>query len=96
MTALELVHSKRDEIRRIAEKHGAGNPRVFGSIARGEARPDSDVDLLVDAGPHTSSWFPAGLIIELEALLGRRVEVVTSNGLNPYLRDRVLREAVAL
>ena len=91
-----LLREKREEILGIAAKHGASNVRVFGSVARGEARPDSDVDLLVETGPETSSWFPAGLILDLEEILGRRVEVVTERGLNQYLRDRVLREALPL
>lgn len=90
----EIIGARRDVIRRIAEKHGATNLRVFGSVARGEARPDSDVDLLVDAGPVTSPWFPGGLVADLEALLGRRVDVVTERGLRPELRPYVLREAV--
>lgn len=90
----ELIRDKREEIRRIAEKHGARNVRIFGSVARGEAREASDIDLLVDVGPNTSSWFPAGLILELQDLLGRRVDVVTTRALNSDLRDRVLREAV--
>ena len=65
-------------------------------MVRGEARPDSDIDLLIEKGPTTSSWFPAGLVLELEEMLGRRVEIVTEKALNPYLRDRVLREAVSL
>ncbi len=92
----QLLCEKRTEIQRIAEKHGARNVRVFGSAARGESRADSDVDLLVDTGPETSSWFPAGLIIDLEELLGCRVEIVTEKGLNPHLRERVLQEAVPL
>lgn len=90
----ELIGPQRDVIRRIAEKHGAINVRVFGSVARGEAGPDSDVDLLIDAGPVTSPWFPGGLVADLEALLGRRVDVVTERGLRPELRPYVLREAV--
>jgi uncharacterized protein len=90
----ELVRAKREEIQRIASKHGARNVRVFGSVARGEARPDSDVDFLIDVEPVTSSWFPAGLVQDLESLLGRRVEVVTERGLNHLIRDEVLREAV--
>jgi uncharacterized protein len=90
----ELIGPKRDVIRRIAEKHGACNVRVFGSVARGEAGPDSDVDLLIDAGQVTSPWFPGGLVADLEALLGRRVDVVTERGLMPELRPYVLREAV--
>ena len=89
-----LVRSKREEIQRIAAKHGARNVRVFGSVARGDARPESDIDFLIEAGPVTSSWFPAGLILDLEDLLGRHVEVVTDTGLDPLLRDRVLREAI--
>ena len=91
-----LIHLKRGEIERIAAKHGARNVRVFGSVARGDARADSDVDFLIDAGPVTSSWFPAGLVLDLQELLGRRVEVVTEQGLDPLLRDRVLREALPI
>jgi uncharacterized protein len=90
----ELIRAKRDEIQRIAGKHGARNIRVFGSVARGDARPDSDVDFLIDTEPVTSSWFPAGLVQDLESLLGRHVEVVTERGLNHLIRDEVLREAV--
>jgi predicted nucleotidyltransferase len=90
----ELVRAKREEIQRIVRKHGARNIRVFGSTARGDARPDSDVDFLIDVEPVTSSWFPAGLVQDLESLLGRRVEVVTERGLSHLIRDEVLREAV--
>ena len=58
--------------------------------------PESDIDLLVDVGATVSPWFPAGLIVELEALLGRRVEVLTTGGLHTLLRERVLGEAIAL
>ena len=92
----EVLRDRRDEIHRIAAKHGVTSLRVFGSVARGEARPDSDIDLLIETGPVTSSWFPAGLIIDLEQLLGRRVEVVTERALNPALREAVLREAKPL
>jgi uncharacterized protein len=92
----QLLRDKRDDIKQIGARHGAYNIRVFGSVARGEARPDSDIDFLIDAGPATSSWFPAGLILDLEDLLGRRVEVVTEKALNPDLRDHVMREAIPL
>jgi predicted nucleotidyltransferase len=92
----ELLQEKREEIRRIAAMHGAMNVRVFGSVARGEARQDSDLDLLVDTVPETSSWFPAGLVLDLEEILGCKVEVVTEKGLNPYLKERVLQEALPL
>lgn len=94
MSAIESVHAKRAEILRIAAKHGVLKIRLFGSVARGEESPDSDVDFLVEVGSATTPWFPAGLIVDLEDLLGRRVEVVTSRGLNPDLRERVTSEAV--
>jgi predicted nucleotidyltransferase len=96
MDIMHLLIEKRDDIRAAASRHGASNIRIFGSVARGQAGPDSDIDFLIDAGPNTSSWFPAGLIIDLEEILGRRVEVVTEKALNPYIRDYVLREAVPL
>jgi predicted nucleotidyltransferase len=90
----EILRQRRDDITRLAAKHGATNIRVFGSVARDQAKQDSDLDLLIDVGPNTSSWFPAGLILDLENLLGCRVEVVTEKGLNPELRDQVLSEAI--
>ncbi len=92
----KLLDEKREEIKRIAARHGAYNVRVFGSFARGEAMPNSDVDFLVAAGEKTSSWFPGGLAIDLEELLGREVDVVTDKGLDPLIRDYVLQEAVPL
>jgi predicted nucleotidyltransferase len=96
MAIEQLLREKRQEIERIAAEHGAHNVRVFGSVARDEAGPESDIDLLVQVGRTTSSWFPAGLILDLEDLLGCRVEVVTERGLNPDIREHVLREAVDL
>jgi uncharacterized protein len=92
----QLLHEKRDEIKRIAARHGAHNIRVFGSVARGEASPESDIDILLDVGPTASSWFPAGLILDLEDLLGRRVDIIVEKALNPELRDHVLGEAIPL
>lgn len=96
MNIKKLLQQKRDDISNIAARHGAYNIRIFGSVVRGEFGPDSDIDFLIDAGPTTSSWFPAGLILDLEEILGYRVEVVTEKALNPYIRDSVLREAVLL
>jgi predicted nucleotidyltransferase len=96
MSLDKLIKEKRQEILAIAAKHGAYNVRIFGSVARGGADEASDVDVLVDAGPETSSWFPAGLIIDLEELLGCEVDVVTERGLRPRIKDRVLKEAIPL
>ena len=92
----DRVREKRDQVLEIAKRHGAYNVRVFGSAARGTAGPDSDLDILVDVGPAHSAWFPAGLILDLEALLGCEVDVVTTEALHWYIRDRVLTEAVPL
>jgi len=91
-----LVKSRRDEILSVARRHGVTRVQVFGSMARGDAGPTSDLDLLVDVGPNTTPWFPGGLVAELESLLGRRVQVVTERGLDEILRDHVLQEAVPL
>jgi uncharacterized protein len=93
---VELVKKQREQILRLARRHGATHVRVFGSMARGDAGPHSDVDLLVEVGPDPSPWFPGGLVSELEAPLGRRVQIVTERGLDELLRERVLREAVPL
>jgi predicted nucleotidyltransferase len=87
------VFAQRHAIQAICDRHGCGNVRIFGSVARGEAGSHSDVDLLVDITGETPQWFPGGLIAELEALLGRRVDITTPEGLNDWLRDEVLAEA---
>ena len=92
----EVLKEKREDILRIADKHGARNVRVFGSVVQGEAQADSDVDFLVDVGPVHSSWFPAGLILDLEDLLGRKVDVVTEDSIYWLLRRRILKEAKPL
>ncbi len=96
MTTIDLIRAKRDDVSAIAQKHGVTSIRVFGSVARGEETSESDVDLLVTTGPEVSAWFPAGLILDLEQLLGRHVDVVTESGVNPHIRADVLAEAVAL
>ena len=93
---LPIPTSKADEIRRIARRHGIERVRVFGSYARGEAGPESDIDLLIRLQPgHGFSDFMA-FCEEAEAALGRHVDVVTEDGLSPYIRDRVLAEAIPL
>jgi predicted nucleotidyltransferase len=90
------IRGKRVEILRVAAAHGARNVRVFGSVARGDSGSESDIDLLVEFEPGRSLLDHAALQIELEALLGRRVDVASERGLRPRVRERVLREAQPL
>ena len=93
----QVLQERRDEILEIALKHGAFNVRVFGSVARGEETENSDVDFLINYDINKiSSWFPVGLIHDLEDLLGRKVDVVTEIGLKERIRDRVLRDCILL
>lgn len=92
----QILAGKRDEILRIAAKHGVSSIRVFGSVARGDAGPHSDVDFLIEVGGETPPWFPGGLIADLEDLLGRRVDVVASSWLHEIIKANVLAEAVPL
>lgn len=96
MNLNELLSHKREEVLRVAAHYGAHNLRIFGSVARGEADSDSDLDVLVDLQPGRSLFDLGGLLIELQELFGCRVDVVTEQGLRPRLRERVLREAVPL
>jgi hypothetical protein len=90
------IENNRDAILRLARKHGAHNVRLFGSTARGEDRPDSDLDVLVDLESGRSLIDHVALKQDLEELLGREVDVVTERSLHPRIREQVLREAVAL
>ncbi|MDP2982077.1 MAG: nucleotidyltransferase domain-containing protein [Candidatus Latescibacter sp.] len=92
----DLLREKRMEILRIARKHGVGRIQVFGSVARGDASLDSDVDFLIEVNGPTPPWFPGGLVADLEALLGRRVDVVEAESLREDIRDSVCQEAVLL
>ena len=96
MTLTELIGDKRGRIVEVAARHGASNVRVFGSFCRGEAGKDSDIDFLVDFEPDRSLLDHAGLIVDLEDLLERRVDVVPASALRPRLRRKVLDEAVPL
>ena len=91
-----LLNNKRDAILRLAAQHGATNVRVFGSVARGEAGPQSDVDFLVELEPGRSLLDRATLLADLEELLGRKVDVVTERSLYWLLRRRILKEAQPL
>ena len=97
MSLRKLVQEKREEIIRIAAKHGAYNLRLFGSVARDEEKETSDIDFLIDYDlDKITAWFPGGLIRDLETLLNRKVDVVTSQSLHYLIRDKVFNEAIAL
>jgi predicted nucleotidyltransferase len=96
MNLKEVFSSKREEVLLIAARHGARNVRIFGSVARGEAGSESDLDVLVDLEPGRSLFDLGGLLMELQELFGCQVDVVTERGLRPRIRERVLREAVPL
>jgi predicted nucleotidyltransferase len=92
-----LLQQNREKIIQIAAKHGTSNVRIFGSVARGEADEQSDLDLLIDyCSEQRSPWFPLQLIRELEVLLGCKVDIVTEQGLKDRIRERVLKESIPL
>ncbi len=91
----EVIGTKRLQVLDLAQQQGVSNVRVFGSVARGEATPDSDVDLLVD-GLENAAWGGGRLLMELQVLLGRQVDLVSEGDLHRLMRDRILEEAVPL
>ena len=93
---LTTIRSKRAAILRICRRHGAHSPRLFGSIARGQAEPESDIDFIVDMEQGRSLLDQAALLVDLRELLGRDVDVVTPEGLRHRIRERVLDEAIPL
>lgn len=92
----ELLRQKREEVLKLAHQHGASRVRVFGSVAKGEDTEASDLDLLVEMEPERSLLDIVAIKQDLEDLLGCRVHVVTEAAVSPYLRERVLQEAVNL
>ena len=96
MSPETILKARRDHILNLCAKYGASNVRVFGSVARGEADESSDIDLIVDFDPERSLLDHAALWLELQELVGVRVDVVSSRGLKPRIRERVLQEAVPL
>ncbi len=93
---LEQLRSMKPQILAIAAEHGAGNVRVFGSVARGEADAKSDVDFLVTVERPSVGWFFYDIEPALETLLGCEVDVITDGSIHPRLRDRILKDAILL
>ncbi len=92
----EIIADKKELILALAAKYGAMNVRVFGSVANGTADKNSDIDFLVDLEKGRSLFDLGGLLMDLQKLLNRRVDVVTENGLHWYIKDRVLSEATPI
>ncbi|NQS97622.1 MAG: nucleotidyltransferase family protein [candidate division Zixibacteria bacterium] len=96
METLKWIQSKRTEILETAGKYGAFKVRIFGSVARGEAKADSDIDILVELEEGRSLLDLGGLLMDLQDLLGQEVNVLTENSLHWYIREKALKEAVLL
>jgi predicted nucleotidyltransferase len=97
MKLKQLLEEKRKDIIEIAARHGAYNIRIFGSVARGEDNENSDFDFLIDYDlDEISPWFPGGLLVDLEDLLERKVDIVTEKGLSDLIRQQILTEAIPL
>ena len=93
MTRSEQIQLNREDIIRLAKRYGVTGMRVFGSVARGEDTPESDIDFLVDMEPGRSLFDLGGLLVDLENLLDCKVDVITEKSLHWYIREKVLREA---
>ena len=89
----ELIQNKKEDILRLSAQHGARNIRIFGSVSRGEESADSDIDILVELDKGRSLLDISGLTLDLQQLLGRKVDVLTEKSLHWYIRDKILKEA---
>jgi len=89
----EVISNHKEQVLVLAAKYGASNVRIFGSVALGTANNDSDIDFLVDMEKGRSLFDLGGLLMELQELFGRKVDVVTENGLHWYIKEKVLSEA---
>jgi len=96
LTLEDLRCEKKTEILRLAARHGCSNVRVFGSVATGESRPDSDIDFLVDLDGGRGLLDLGAFLWEVQELLHAEVDVVESGSVHPYIRERVMNEAVPL
>ena len=96
MPELDRIRQQKDKILSISRQHGIMNVRIFGSVARHEETPHSDIDLLVDLEPDRSLFDLGGALVKLQELLGRKIDMVTEHGLHWYLKDTVIKEAKPL
>jgi len=96
MGIAEIIANKKEQILMLAAKYGASNVRVFGSVANGTADENSDIDFLVDLEKGRSLFDLGGLLMDLQQLLNRKVDVVTENGLHWYIKERILSEATPI
>jgi len=96
MSELQKIQQKKEEILVVAQQHGIMNIRIFGSVARGEDNLQSDIDLLVDLEKGRTLFDLGGALIQLQDLLGRKVDIVTERGLHWYLREKIMKEAKPL
>lgn len=96
MKIVEFIEKNRKDILSIARKHGALNVKLFGSLAKGTANEESDVDILVSMEPGSSLFDIIAIKQDLEDLLKRKVDVVTENSISSYIREEVLKEAINL
>lgn len=91
-----IIETNRTELKRLGDRYGVLSVSVFGSMARGDASTDSDVDLLIEPGRTLSGFDLGALLMDAQELLNRRVDIVTLNALHPLMRERVLAEAIKL
>ncbi|NCJ05231.1 DNA polymerase subunit beta [Synechococcales cyanobacterium C] len=97
MALLDTLREQRSQILQVAARHGAFNVRVFGSVVWGEETAESDIDFLIDYDKdQATAWFPGGLLMDLQDLLGRKVDILTDQGISPRIREKVLSEAQPL
>ena len=96
MSELQKIQQKKNEILAVAQQHGIMNIRIFGSEARGEDNLQSDIDLLVDLEKGRTLFDLGGALMQLQDLLGRKVDIVTERGLHWYLREKIMKEAKPL
>lgn len=89
----EIIQDRKEQILSLAAKYGASNVRIFGSVANGTADENSDIDFLVDLEKGRSLFDLGGLLMALQGLFNRKVDVVTENGLHWYIKERIISEA---